>query len=98
MLYHAQWLESIGKLAGGVVHNFNNILMVILGYASMLQLEMKKDDPLQNHVQKILTSSESAAHLSQGLLTFGRKASNNPKPVKLNEIIKKAACFLPMAD
>ncbi|MDE1889245.1 MAG: PAS domain S-box protein [Planctomycetota bacterium] len=95
MLYHAQRLESIGKLAGGVAHNFNNILMVILGYASMLRSEMKKDDPLQNYVQKILTSSESAAQLIRDLLMLSRKAPNNPKPVKLNEIIKKAARLLP---
>lgn len=95
MLYHAQRLDSIGKLAGGIAHNFNNILTVIMGYASILGMDMDKFNPLQEYVQKILTTSESAAHLVRDLLTFSRKESNDPKQIKVNEIIKKVALFLP---
>ena len=86
-LYHVQKLESVGKLAGGVAQEFNNILMVIMGYGSLLQAEIPEGTPAKDYIQKVLKSVERAAHLTQGLLTFSRKQSNNPRPVNLNDII-----------
>ncbi|MFO0795533.1 MAG: PAS domain-containing protein [Candidatus Brocadiaceae bacterium] len=88
-LYHVQKLESVGKLAGGVAHEFNNILMVIMGYGSLLQSEIPEGTPGKDYIQKIIKSVERAAHLTQGLLIFSRKQSNNPKPVNLNDIIRQ---------
>ncbi|MBI2472109.1 MAG: response regulator [Planctomycetes bacterium] len=87
-LDHARRLESVGKLAGGIAHNFNNILMVVIGYASLLLDEMQEADPLRDYVQKIMKSSEMVASLTQGLLEFSRKQVANPKPVYLNKIVK----------
>ena len=87
-LYHMQKLESVGTLAGGIAHDFNNILTAIIGYANLVQMEMKEDAPSRDFVQKILNSAEKAANLTQGLLAFSRKQISNPRPVYLNEIIK----------
>lgn len=88
-LRHSQKMESVGTLAGGVAHDFNNILTAIIGYGHLLLMKMDKDDPLKAYVEHILVSAERAAHLTQGLLAFSRKQIINPKPVNLNEIVKK---------
>jgi len=93
-LYHAQKLASVGKLAGGVAHNFNNLLTVVMGYASLLQTELREDDPLREYAQKIISSSQTAANLAQKLLTFSGKQPINPQPVNMNGIIKDADSIL----
>ncbi len=93
-LYHAQRLESVGRLAGGVAHDFNNILTAIIGYGNLVQLEMEENDSARGYVQKILTSAERAAHLTQSLLAFSRKQIINLKPVDVNEIIKNMESLL----
>ena len=93
-LYHAQNLASVGKLAGGVAHNFNNLLTVVMGYASLLQTELREDDPLREYAQKIISSSQTAANLAQKLLTFSGKQPINPQPVNMNGIIKDADSIL----
>lgn len=93
-LRHAQKMEVLGTLTGGVAHEFNNILTATIGYASLLQMKLKEDDPLSIHVEQILASSERATNLTQSLLTFSRKQIMNPRPVNLNEIIKKVEKFL----
>ncbi|MBM4054216.1 MAG: PAS domain S-box protein [Planctomycetes bacterium] len=87
-LYHTQKLESIGQLAGGIAHDFNNILTAIIGYGNLIQMAMKENNPIKDYAQKILLSAEKASHLTKGILAFGRKQINNPKPVNLNEIIR----------
>ncbi|MFO0794517.1 MAG: PAS domain S-box protein [Candidatus Brocadiaceae bacterium] len=88
-LYHSQRLEAVGKLAGGIAHDFNNILTAIIGYGNLLLLNMKEDSTPKMFVQRILTSAERAAQLTQGLLAFSRKQISNPVPINLNEIIKR---------
>jgi len=88
-LLQAQKMEAIGQLAGGVAHDFNNILTAIIGYASLLKMNVKKDKALSAYVDPILSSAEKAAHLTQGLLAFSRKQIIEPKHVDLNEIIRK---------
>jgi len=88
-LRHAQKMDAIGQLAGGVAHDFNNVLTAIIGYGSLLLLKMKGDDPLRAHVDQILASSERAAGLTQGLLSFSRKKELTLRPVSLNEIAKR---------
>lgn len=86
-LLQAQKMESIGHLAGGVAHDFNNILSAIMGYAHIMLMNMKDDDPLRRNLQQILTSSEKAANLTRSLLAFSRKQAVQMQYVNINEIV-----------
>ncbi len=86
-LLHAQKMEAVGRLAGGVAHDFNNILTAIIGYGKLLKEEMEPDNPLQNYNTQILNSAERAANLTRALLTFSRKQIISPKPVNINDLI-----------
>ena len=81
-LLQAQKMEAIGTLAGGVAHDFNNILMALMGYANLLQLKMDPHDPLRSYADQIIVSTGKAAKLTQSLLTFGRKQMMELKPHK----------------
>jgi PAS domain S-box-containing protein len=86
-LRHSQKMEAIGTLAGGVAHDFNNILTAIIGYGSLLQMKIDPASPLRSSVDQILASTERAANLTQRLLTFSRKENVVLKPVDLNSIV-----------
>jgi len=88
-LLQSQKMEAIGLLAGGVAHDFNNILSAILGYASILQMKMRSDDPLRPNVDQVLAASQRAATLTQSLLAFSRKQIINPQPLHVNENLRK---------
>lgn len=88
-LLHSQKMEAIGQLAGGVAHDFNNILTAIIGYASLMNMKIDSSNPLRTYADSILSSAHKAAHLTQGLLAFSRKQIIAPKSVDLNEVIKK---------
>jgi PAS domain S-box-containing protein len=87
-LRQSQKLEAIGTLAGGVAHDFNNILTSIMGYAHMTVENMRDDDPLRNYIKYIIESSERATALTQSLLAFSRRQPVNLDLVDLNDIIK----------
>ncbi len=93
-LRQSQKMEAIGTLTGGIAHDFNNILTAILGYGSLMKLKMKDDDPLKTYLDQIISSTERAASLTQGLLAFSRKQIINPVPVNLNEIVKRVEKLL----
>jgi PAS domain S-box-containing protein len=93
-LLQAQKMEAIGTLAGGVAHDFNNILMALMGYANLLQMKMDPHEPLRDYVNQILVSTEKAARLTQSLLTFGRKQMMELKPHKVGEILRDAERLL----
>ncbi|MCX6609397.1 MAG: ATP-binding protein [Acidobacteria bacterium] len=77
-------LETLGRLAGNVVHDFNNLLMVIDGYARMLLEEPQLSRSAQESAEEILRASGRAAAFTQQLLAFSRGKSLEPKPVDLN--------------
>ncbi len=93
-LRQAQKMEAVGQLAGGIAHDFNNILTVIIGYGSILLMKMRDDDPLKHNAEQILAASQRAATLTKSLLAFSRKQILDPKPFKVNEIIKRVEGFL----
>ena len=93
-LRHSQKLEAVGQLAGGVAHDFNNILQVINGYGSLLQMSMAEDDPNRKATAEILKAAERAAHLTHSLLAFSRKQVMNPKTVDLNSVVHNVDKFL----
>ena len=93
-LRHAQKMEAVGHLAGGLAHDFNNILTIIQGHASLLR--NSSTDPLQvlECARHILDASERAAHLTTQLLTFSRKQPVDIKPLKLTEVVKNLTTML----
>jgi PAS domain S-box-containing protein len=88
-LLQAQKMEAIGELAGGVAHDFNNILTAIIGYGELLKVNIKEDDPQRIHIDQILASSDKAAHLIHNLLAFSRKQIINTQPVNLNKLVER---------
>ncbi len=93
-LRHSQKMEAVGQLAGGIAHDFNNILTAIIGYGSLMKMKMDEDDPMRFHLQQILDTSERAASLTRGLLTFSRKQAISARPVNLNVSIKNVEKLL----
>ena len=87
LLRQAQKMEAIGQLAGGVAHDFNNILCAIIGFGTLLDMGMNKEDPSRRHLEQILSAADRATGLTQGLLTFSRKQILNPHPMNLNSIV-----------
>jgi PAS domain S-box-containing protein len=86
-LYQAQKMEAIGTLAGGVAHDFNNILSAIVGYSSLLQMKLRPEDPLSVYVNQVLDATERAGVLTKSLLAFSRKQVVEMLPVDLNEVV-----------
>ena len=87
-LLQAQKMEAIGQLAGGVAHDFNNILTTIIGYGNILQMKMEKDSPLRVYIDQILSSSQRAAQVTNSLLAFSRKQVIELRPHRINTIIR----------
>jgi two-component system cell cycle sensor histidine kinase/response regulator CckA len=90
----AQKMEAIGQLAGGVAHDFNNILTVIHGHASLLQLAANLSGDAAKSAQQIIFAAERAAGLTRQLLTFSRRQVMQPRRLDLNEIVANMAKML----
>jgi signal transduction histidine kinase len=86
-LLHAQKLEAVGRLAGGVAHDFNNITTTILGYCELLAGEMAPEDPRRADLVEIRRAADRAAGLTRQLLAFSRKQVMVLQPVRLNDIV-----------
>jgi len=93
-LRQSQKMDAIGQLAGGVAHDFNNILTVILGYCSLLKVEDNLDPDQKDAVEQVIASSEKAARLTKGLLAFSRKQVLDIRINDLNDIVKHVETFL----
>ena len=81
-------MEAVGRLAGGVAHDFNNMLTVIMGYCdySLAKLE-HESEPVQMGIKMIMEAAQKASALTRQLLAFSRKQVIQPKSLILNEII-----------
>jgi len=93
-LRQSQKMESIGLLAGGVAHDFNNILSVIIGYCSLLDKNSNMDPKDKNATVQIMSAAERAAQLTKGLLAFSRKQVLSVKNENLNDIIHHVEKFV----
>lgn len=87
-LVHAQKMESVGRLAGGVAHDFNNMLGVITGHAELALMEINPDQPIYNSLKEIEKAAHRSADLTRQLLAFARKQTIAPKVLDLNEAIE----------
>ena len=87
-LLQAQKMEAVGRLAGGVAHDFNNILMALMGYGNLLQMKMDPKSPLHNYVDQIISCTVKASKLTQSLLAFGRKQMMELKPYRVEDLLK----------
>jgi signal transduction histidine kinase/ActR/RegA family two-component response regulator len=87
-LRHSQKMEAIGTLAGGVAHDFNNMLTVINGYAALMKMELTGEEKLGSYANQILMAGEKAATLTSRLLAYSRKQIMNPRPLNLNEAVR----------
>jgi PAS domain S-box-containing protein len=93
-LLHAQKLEAVGRLAGGVAHEFNNILSVIKAYGTALQQALPADSPHQPDVEEIVDAAKRAAAVARGLLAFSRRQAIQTSPVDLVTVIRSAERML----
>ncbi len=82
----AERLESVGRLAGGIAHNFNNALSTVLGYADLLLNDLALDDPRRADVEEIRQAALGSAELTKQLLAFGRRQPLRPTSIRLAEI------------
>jgi len=89
-LLQAHKMESIGRLAGGVAHDFNNKLAVILGYAEIAKIKLSEDSLLWQQLDEITTAALHSRDITRQLLAFSRQDIISPKPVNLNIAIKNS--------
>ena len=93
-LVQAHKMEAIGTLAGGISHDFNNLLQAINGYTQIVLLKTKEDDPDYANLQAIQAAGERAAELVKQLLLFSRKAESERRPINLNFEMERARGML----
>ncbi|MCL4468717.1 MAG: PAS domain S-box protein [Deltaproteobacteria bacterium] len=87
-LLHAQKMEAVGRLAGGVAHDFNNMLNVIIGYAEIVLGKIGQDAFPRNEVEEIIKAATRSASLTQQLLAFSRKQIIQPRVLDINALLK----------
>ena len=86
-LLHSQKMASIGQLVGGVAHDFNNVLTLIMGYSQLGLVHLDPDDSLHDKLEQLLKASEHAASLTGRLLAISRKQHAEPKVIDLNTLV-----------
>ncbi|HPF32108.1 MAG TPA: PAS domain S-box protein, partial [Candidatus Sabulitectum sp.] len=91
---HMEKMESVGRLAGGVAHDFNNMLNVILGHTEMALEKLDAMDPLRADLEEVRKAGQRSANLTKQLLAFARKQTVAPRVIDLNETISSALSML----
>jgi PAS domain S-box-containing protein len=93
-LFQVQKIEAIGQLAGGVAHDFNNILMAITAFTELTISKLDERSPLRDTLSEILKSADQGASLTQQMLAFSRRQIMQPKIIELNSILHSMKNFL----
>jgi len=94
-LLQAQKMESVGRLAGGIAHDYNNMLNVILGYTEMALEKLPPENPLHGDLQQIYKAAVRSAEVTRQLLAFARKQTISPKVIDMNKNISGMLKMLP---
>jgi len=92
---HAQKLESVGQMAAGIAHDYNNVLTIIQGYADCLLVKVNGDDSMANPLKQISGAARRATVLTRKLLTFSRKQVIQRRPLNLNAVLADFGKMLP---
>lgn len=93
-LFQSQKMEALGTLVGGIAHDLNNMLQVILGYSQVLLSNKTEEDPDYDDLQRIIHCAEQQADLVSSLLMYAKKAPTRKIPVKLNAQVEKMSDML----
>ncbi len=92
-LHHSQKMEAIGLLAGGVAHDFNNMLTAIMGYTELIKAQIPESSPMSRFLDNILASAEKASNLTRQLLTFSRK---QPPVLTMIDLNQQVSALVPL--
>ena len=93
-LRRAQKLEALGKLAGGVAHDFNNRLVIIMGYTELMKRGLPAESPLVHHADMVLMSAQRAAELTRQLLAYSRRQVLKPEAFSLRQAVERLRFML----
>jgi two-component system cell cycle sensor histidine kinase/response regulator CckA len=86
-LIKAQKMEAIGILAGGLAHDYNNLLTAIMGYSEIMMMGLRKEDPFYSYLNEIIKATNRGASLTNQLLAFSRKQIMQPRVINLNGVV-----------
>lgn len=93
-LRHTQKMEAVGKLSGGIAHEFNNLLQIINGYADLMADELEKNHPARSALNEIISAGNRAADLVRHLIAFSRRQSMQMRDIRVNDLISKTVSML----
>lgn len=93
-LRHAQRMDALGTLTGGISHEFNNILSAIIGFGELLEDGMEKNHPLREYVDMINVAAKRAESLTKRLLAYSRIQTDNKELISLNDLIRNSELFV----
>ena len=93
-LHQSRKMDAVGRLAGGVAHDFNNMLMVIVSYADLLAAGLRQNEPMRKHTEQILHAAQRAASLTRQLLAFSRKQVLAPQVLDCNSILLETSSMV----